>query len=197
MRNSFFKTLVEISGFFYAHIFPVTNNYYKIPLTMANKRKRYIKDTLIITPLIKQHLLLLKWFYNKNYIDGNPISINDQIIMLREKGLTRKEICEELGITMKALESRITRINKKIVMENPIELIIDNTAKVMVSMVRDMIVCAKEERYEHAQAIKELIEDNIRLTATELVELTGLEYDEIYNKLQEQKDIIHSKMIEE
>ena len=55
-----------------------------------------LKDKFTVTPEIKNHLNLLKEYYEKQDISKNNIDI--QIILLRNKGLTRKEICEELNI---------------------------------------------------------------------------------------------------
>ena len=72
--------------------------------------KRKVKDKFIVTPEIENHLKLLKEYYEKQ-LSKNSIDI--QIIFLRNKGLSRKEICEELNINLKQLEYRITKMNKE------------------------------------------------------------------------------------
>lgn len=165
------------------------------------KRKiiiKELKDKFIVTPEIKNHLNLLKEYYKKQ--DKNNIDI--QIILLRKKGLSRKEICEELNINIKQLEYRITKINKEKNMRKPQSekdqayIIIDNFIESIMSWCEVIVVAIKNEDYERAQVFKEIVDDNIKLTAEDLTNVTGIHTSKVIQYLDEQRNYIISKLME-
>lgn len=165
------------------------------------KRKiiiKELKDKFIVTPEIKNHLNLLKEYYKKQ--DKNNIDI--QIILLRNKGLSRKEICEELNINIKQLEYRITKINKEKNMRKPQSekdqayIIIDNFIESIMSWCEVIVVAIKNEDYERAQVFKEIVDDNIKLTAEDLTNVTGIHTSKVIQYLDEQRNYIISKLME-
>ena len=114
-----------------------------------------LKDKFTVTPEIKNHLNLLKEYYKKQDISKNNIDI--QIIFLRNKGLSRKEICEELNINIKQLEYRITKINKEKNMRKPQSekdqayIIIDNFIESIMSWC-EVIVTGKQYKHRYLQS---------------------------------------------
>lgn len=167
------------------------------------KRKNGIKglkDKFIVTPEIKNHLNLLKEYYKKQDISKNNIDI--QIIFLRNKGLSRKEICEELNINIKQLEYRITKINKEKNMRKPQSekdqayIIIDNFIESIWSWCEVIVVAIKNEDYERAQAFKEIVDDNIKLTAEDLTNVTGIHTSKVIQYLDEQRNYVIEKLME-
>ncbi len=161
--------------------------------------KRKVKDKFIVTPEIENHLKLLKEYYKKQ-LSKNSIDI--QIIFLRKKGLSRKEICEELNINMKQLEYRITKINKEKNMRSPQSekdqtyIIVDNFIESIMSWCEEIIVAIKNEDYERAQAFKEIVDDNIKLTAEDLTNVTGIHTSKVIQYLDEQRNYIIEKLME-
>ena len=159
-----------------------------------------LKDKFTVTPEIKNHLNLLKEYYEKQDISKNNIDI--QIILLRNKGLTRKEICEELNINIKQLEYRITKINKEKNMRKPQSekdqayIIIDNFIESIMSWCEVIVVAIKNEDYERAQAFKEIVDDNIKLTAEDLTNVTGIHTSKVIQYLDEQRNYIIEKLME-
>ena len=159
-----------------------------------------LKDKFTVTPEIKNHLNLLKEYYEKQDISKNNIDI--QIILLRNKGLTRKEICEELNINIKQLEYRITKINKEKNMRKPQSekdqayIIIDNFIESIMSWCEVIVVAIKNEDYERAQAFKEIVDDNIKLTAEDLTNVTGIHTSKVIQYLDEQRNDIIEKLME-
>ena len=159
-----------------------------------------LKDKFTVTPEIKNHLNLLKEYYEKQDISKNNIDI--QIILLRNKGLTRKEICEELNINIKQLEYRITKINKEKNMRKPQSekdqayIIVDNFIESIMSWCEVIVVAIKNEDYERAQAFKEIVDDNIKLTAEDLTNVTGIHTSKVIQYLDEQRNDIIEKLME-
>jgi len=159
-----------------------------------------LKDKFTVTPEIKNHLNLLKEYYEKQDISKNNIDI--QIILLRNKGLTRKEICEELNINIKQLEYRITKINKEKNMRKPQSekdqayIIVDNFIESIMSWCEVIVVAIKNEDYERAQAFKEIVDDNIKLTAEDLTNVTGIHTSKVIQYLDEQRNYIIEKLME-
>ena len=159
-----------------------------------------LKDKFTVTPEIKNHLNLLKEYYAKQDISKNNIDI--QIILLRNKGLTRKEICEELNINIKQLEYRITKINKEKNMRKPQSekdqayIIIDNFIESIMSWCEVIVVAIKNEDYERAQDFKEIVDDNIKLTAEDLTNVTGIHTSKVIQYLDEQRNYIIEKLME-
>ena len=159
-----------------------------------------LKDKFTVTPEIKNHLNLLKEYYKKQDISKNNIDI--QIIFLRNKGLSRKEICEELNINIKQLEYRITKINKEKNMRKPQSekdqayIIIDNFIESIMSWCEVIVVAIKNEDYERAQAFKEIVDDNIKLTAEDLTNVTGIHTSKVIQYLDEQRNYIIEKLME-
>ena len=159
-----------------------------------------LKDKFTVTPEIKNHLNLLKEYYEKQDISKNNIDI--QIILLRNKGLTRKEICEELNINIKQLEYRITKINKEKNMRKPQSekdqayIIIDNFIESIMSWCEVIVVAIKNEDYERAQDFKEIVDDNIKLTAEDLTNVTGIHTSKVIQYLDEQRNYIIEKLME-
>ena len=159
-----------------------------------------LKDKFTVTPEIKNHLNLLKEYYKKQDISKNNIDI--QIIFLRNKGLSRKEICEELNISIKQLEYRITKINKEKNMRKPQSekdqayIIVDNFIESIMSWCEVIVVAIKNEDYERAQAFKETVDDNIKLTAEDLTNVTGIHTSKVIQYLDEQRNDIIEKLME-
>lgn len=159
-----------------------------------------LKDKFTVTPEIKNHLNLLKEYYEKQDISKNNIDI--QIILLRNKGLTRKEICEELNINIKQLEYRITKINKEKNMRKPQSekdqayIIVDNFIESIMSWCEVIVVAIKNEDYERAQDFKEIVDDNIKLTAEDLTNVTGIHTSKVIQYLDEQRNYIIEKLME-
>lgn len=159
-----------------------------------------LKDKFTVTPEIKNHLNLLKEYYKKQDISKNNIDI--QIIFLRNKGLSRKEICEELNISIKQLEYRITKINKEKNMRKPQSekdqayIIVDNFIESIMSWCEVIVVAIKNEDYERAQAFKEIVDDNIKLTAEDLTNVTGIHTSKVIQYLDEQRNYIIEKLME-
>ena len=159
-----------------------------------------LKDKFTVTPEIKNHLNLLKEYYKKQDISKNNIDI--QIILLRNKGLSRKEICEELNISIKQLEYKITKINKEKNMRKPQSekdqayIIIDNFIEGIMSWCEVIVVAIKNEDYERAQAFKEIVDDNIKLTAEDLTNVTGIHTSKVIQYLDEQRNYIIEKLME-
>lgn len=159
-----------------------------------------LKDKFTVTPEIKNHLNLLKEYYKKQDISKNNIDI--QIIFLRNKGLSRKEICEELNISIKQLEYRITKINKEKNMRKPQSekdqayIIVDNFIESIMSWCEVIVVAIKNEDYERAQAFKEIVDDNIKLTAEDLTNVTGIHTSKVIQYLDEQRNDIIEKLME-
>ena len=159
-----------------------------------------LKDKFTVTPEIKNHLNLLKEYYKKQDISKNNIDI--QIIFLRNKGLSRKEICEELNINIKQLEYRITKINKEKNMRKPQSekdqayIIVDNFIESIMSWCEVIVVAIKNEDYERAQAFKEIVDDNIKLTAEDLTNVTGIHTSKVIQYLDEQRNDIIEKLME-
>jgi DNA-binding CsgD family transcriptional regulator len=160
--------------------------------------KRKLKTNILrITPMIQKHLDLLKKYYKVNYIEGSiqdvdSTKINDQIILLRQKGLSRKEICQELNITIKSLEKRITNMNKEQAMAQAqleIKEIVDNFAKYLIEFTDDMVKFAKEENYEHANEMRNLIDELVKYTADELERYLTLDKQTIFERLDKQRII--------
>ena len=120
-----------------------------------------LKDKFTVTPEIKNHLNLLKEYYEKQDISKNNIDI--QIILLRNKGLTRKEICEELNINIKQLEYRITKINKEKNMRKPQSekdqayIIIDNFIESIMSWCEVIVVAIKNDLEEEMLFVREIV----------------------------------------